>query len=141
MDFNKLNEGINCNCLENALSADDNSFAIKTMKSDLRIQDFTSYWEKGRRTESNDCKDICSLKGISMSIFNEETKEKVIEIFKELFPLAPKYKPYLSVINLYENSGLTKHTPNDMNSFHYDFYKSDTFDHTKVNLINAKELY
>lgn len=141
MDFTKLQADHSCNCLENANEETDNLYAIKTMKDVLRVQDFNSYWDKGRRPKNDDCTEICSLKGISLSIINEDTKDAVIETYKELFPLAPKYKPYLSIIKLYETSGMVKHTPIDLNQYHFDFYKSDAFDFTKVNLINVNELH
>jgi len=93
----------------------ENHFAIKTMKTELRIQDFNSYWEKGKRPNSNKCEEICSLKGISLSIFNDETKDAVLDIFRSLFPLAPKYKPFLSAVKFYDQSGLVKSTKDFIN--------------------------
>lgn len=141
MEFNTIKEGTVCNCFDNANEDLQNNFAIKTMKSELRVQDFNSYWEKGKRPITNECEEICSLKGVSISIFNDETKDAVINIFKSLFPLAPKYKPYLSVVKLYDKSGLVKHTPNEINQYHYDLYKCDTFDYANVELININELH
>lgn len=141
MEFINIFKDSNCNCLENSKEDFASHYAIKTMKESLRVQDFNSYWEKGKRPNSNDCKEICSYKGVSISIFNEETKEEVVNIFKELFPLAPRYKPYLKVIKLYDSSGVVKHTPNEVNIHHYDFYKSDTFEFSKVDIIEIKELH
>jgi hypothetical protein len=141
MDFNNLMNGHQCDCLESAKEDAENSYAIKTNKNVLRTQDFTSYWEKGKRPCDEDCKEICSLKGISISIFNDQTKNEVVKIFQELFPLAPKYKPYLSVIRFYKSSGMIKHTPDNINIHHHDFYKCDDFDFSKVNLINTHELH
>ena len=114
---------------------------MKIMKDHLREQDFKSYWEKGRKSTNENCKEVCSLKGNSVSLFEEKTKDKVIEIFKGLFPIAPKYKPYLCVIKLDENCGRVKHTPDNINPFHYDFYKCDTFEFKQVNLIHINELH
>jgi hypothetical protein len=141
MEFKNLNECAVCNCIQDAKEDYQSNFALKTMKTELRIQDFNSYWDKGKRPISNQCEEICSLKGVSVSIFNDETKEAVLEIFKSLFPLAPKYKPFLSVVKLYDKSGLVKHTPNELNQYHFDFYKSDNFDFAKVELINVNELH
>jgi hypothetical protein len=140
MEFKKLNADTNCNCLENSEDDLDECFAIKTMKDKLRIQDFESLWEKGKRPDDKDCQTICSLKGKSMSIFSENTKDKVIEIFKGLFPFSPKYKPYICVVKFNNSSGNFKHTPDNINPFHYDFYKCDTFDFTQVELIGVNEL-
>jgi len=141
MEFNNLKENTVCNCIEDAKEDYENNYAIKTMKTELRIQDFKSYWEKSKRPETNECKEVCSLKGVSVSIFNDETKDAVINIYKTLFPLAPKYKPILKVVKLYDKSGMVKHTPSKLNSHHFDFYKCDTFDFTKVELINVNQLH
>lgn len=141
MEFKKLSIDHNCDCTENAREDTVNLFAIKTMKNVLRIQDFNSYWEKGKKPQIENCKEICSYKGVSISIFTDETKDEVTEVYKSLFPLFPKYKPYLSVVRFYESSGLVKHTPNEVNKHHYDLYKCDTFDFAKVDLITINELH
>jgi hypothetical protein len=141
MEFKNLTIDHNCDCTENSNEDTVNLFALKTMKSELRLQDFNSYWEKGRKPQSENCKEICSHKGVSISLFTDKTKDEVTEIYKSLFPLAPKYKPYLSVVKLYESSGLVKHTPDEINKHHHDLYKCDTFDFTKVNLITVNELH
>jgi hypothetical protein len=140
MEFTKLKEGHNCNCIENAKIDTNNLYAIKTMKNILRPQDFNSYWEKGKRPDVDDCFKICSLKGVSMSLFNNETKDEVSKIFKILFPLSPKYKPFISIVKIHDDAGVVKHTPDEVNQHHFDFYKSDTFDYTKMNLESTNEL-
>lgn len=142
MEFENILSGHICDCLEKAVEDNSSNFAMKTMKENMRVQDFNSYWEKGKRPEdNNNCDEVCSYKGVSISIFNENTKDEVVNVYKELFPLAPKYKPYLSVVKFYDSSGVVKHTPNDGNAHHYDFYKSDTFDFTKVDIITVNELH
>lgn len=65
MDFNNLNSDHTCNCFNNAFEDNSNYYAIKIMKNQMRIQDFNSYWDKGKRSEdNNDCEKICSLKGV-----------------------------------------------------------------------------
>jgi len=141
MDFNNLKSGHTCDCFTNAFEDIENYYAIKIMKDHIRTQDFNSYWDKGRRSEDNNCEEICSLKGVSVSIFNEAVKEEVKGIYQQLFPLAPKYKPYLSVVKFYKSAGKVKHTPNELNKHHYDFYKSDDFDYSKIEKIDIKELH
>lgn len=141
MYFNNINDGNNCNCCKDAKEDKNNYFAIKTNKNTLRPQDFFSYWEKGKRPEIDGCKEVCSLKGVSISIFSDETEQEVTNIYKSLFQLAPGYKPHLTVIKFYESSGLVKHTPSRMNKHHYDFYKCDSFNYSKVDLIKVKELH
>lgn len=141
MEFNSLNNDQNCDCTEDAKEDTTNLFAMKTMKSELRLQDFNSYWEKGRKPQSEDCSIICSHKGVSISIFTDQTKEEVTDAYRALFPLAPKYKPFLSIIRFYESAGLVKHTPNENNRHHFDFFKCDSFDFSKVVLITINELH
>lgn len=142
MEFENILSDHNCKCLNKAYEDNTSTFAIKTQKNFLRVQDFYSYWEKGKRPEDiNVCDELCSYKGVSVSIFNDTTKEDVIDIYKELFPLAPKNKPFVSIIKFYESSGLVKSTPNERNINHFDFYKSDEFDFTKISLIQVNELH
>lgn len=142
MKFKNILSEHDCDCLDKAIEDNTSHFAIKTMKENLRFQDFQSYWEKGKRPDDNsNCEKVCSLKGVSISIFNDNTKDEVVSIYKELFPLAPKYKPYLNVVKFYDSSGVVKHTPNDLNIHHYDFYKSDTFDYLNVYLVQINELH
>lgn len=142
MEFKIILSGHNCDCLDKTVEDNTSNFAMKTMKENLRVQDFYSYWEKGKRPEdNNNCDEVCSYKGVSISIFNDNTKDDVVNIYKELFPLAPKYKPYISVVKFYDSSGVVKYTPNDDNTHHYDFYKSDAFDFTKIEVIQVNELH
>lgn len=142
MEFKNILSGHNCDCLDKAIEDNTSHFAIKTMKENLRAQDFQSYWEKGKRPDDNsDCEKICSFKGVSISIFNDITKDEVETIYRELFPLAPKYKPYLNVVKFYDSSGVVKYTPKDFNIHHYDFYKSDTFDFLNVDIIQVNDLH
>ena len=102
MEFKILSSEHNCDCFDEAFEDNTSSFAIKTMKENLRVQDFNSYWEKGKRPADNkNCDEVCSYKGVSISIFNDSTRDDVMNIYKELFPLAPKYKPYISVVTLW----------------------------------------
>lgn len=139
MDFNNLHVDCNCDCVKDALPDTESHYVLKTMKNFLREQDFKSYWEKGKRDE--DCEKICSFKGTSVSVFNEETKEEISDIYKELFPVAPKYKPYFTVLKFGENCGVTKHTPEPRNPHHHDFFKCDTFIYTDVILIESTLLF
>jgi hypothetical protein len=142
MEFKNILSEHNCDCLDKAIEDNTSHFAIKTMKEVLRVQDFQSYWEKGKRPDDiTNCEKTCSYKGLSISIFNDVTKDDVVSIYKELFPLAPMYKPYIKVVKFYESSGVMKHTPSNVNNHHYDFYKSDTFDYLNVDIIQVNELH
>ena len=139
MEFANLHNDIKCNCTDNCYADTVSLFAMKTMKSFLREADFLSYWQKGKRPIGEECKDICSYKGNSMSIFTDESKEVVKAYYKAIFPIAPGYKPFISIIKFKDDSGVVKHTPDEGNPHHYDFYKCDTFlQHKQVELIESK---
>lgn len=139
MDFNNLHLDCNCVCTEGCNPDTVSHFAIKTMKNVLRSKDFLSYWEKGTRKEG--CDKICSLKGNSISVINEETVNEVKAIYRELFGLSPSYKPFFSIIKFKDNCGVVKHTPDGINPHHFDFYKCDTFLFTEVELIESTTLH
>lgn len=78
MDFNNFNFDHTCDCFNNAFEDNSNYYAIKIMKNQIRVQDFNFYWDKGKRSDdNNDCEKTCSLKGVSVSIFNEESNRKL----------------------------------------------------------------
>jgi hypothetical protein len=140
MEFNNLLSDSNCNCLTNCNQDVSSFFGVKTNKNFLRDVDFTSHWEKSGGREESDCEKVCGEKGKSMSITqNDKTnsKEDVIKIFQQLFPVTPKYKPFLSIVKFKEDAGLIKVTPLKDNPFHHDFYKCDTFSLTLVELVEV----
>jgi hypothetical protein len=134
MTFEKLNVDNNCKCTEDGVINNISSFALKINKETIREADFKTYWEKGRT--STDCDEICSLKGQSLTIIDSQKDlDLTLKIYKELFPISPKYKPYCAVVLLNEDSGLVKLTPTEINPLHHDFYKSDEFTIEKVSLL------
>lgn len=130
-----------CQCLQGAFIDLESMFAIKTMKDFLRDVDFTTYFEKGRLPSSENCDDICSVKGQSITMVNsEEDLIATVNVYKELFPFSPKYKSHYTLVRLKEDSGLIKLTPTENNPLHHDFYKSDEFTLEKINFISSTPL-
>ncbi|MCC9074459.1 hypothetical protein LNQ49_22985 [Flavobacterium sp. F-65] len=133
MNFDTLNSDITCNCTIDAIIDNNSNFALKMNKGMMRDNDFKTYWEKGRRPELMNCTQICSHKGQSLSIVNNSIDlEKIINVYKQLFPFSPSYRTHCAIITLKENSGMVKSTPIEINPFHYDFYKSDDFNIEKI---------
>lgn len=133
MNFNTLNSDNKCSCNNDAIIDNISKFALKMNKEIMRENDFKTYWEKGKRPKLMDCSEICSYKGLSLSIVNLPIDlENTINLYKQLFPFSPGYKTHCVVISLKENSGMVKSTPIDKNPLHYDFYKSDNFNIEKV---------
>jgi hypothetical protein len=139
MTFTNILKDTTCDCLKNAIVDTESTYGIKTNGQNITGKDFRSKWEKGEKP-LDDCKTICSKKGISLSLINEKTKNDVIEIFKEIFPISPTYRPYLSVIKFYEDAGMVKCEASRRNPYHCNFYKSDTFDVNKIRQIESISL-
>jgi hypothetical protein len=128
MTFENIHSDIECDCLKGADVDTESHFGRKVNNPELKLKDFNSKWDKDTKNRPvGNCAEICSFKGISLSIMNEEHKPKVIDIFKQLFPISPSYKPHLCVIQLGTNSGMVKPTPLENNPYHYDLYKADEF--------------
>lgn len=146
MTFEKLHQDSSCNCIEvNCFEDAQSHWGIKTNKDILREADFRSKHEKGQIEEGKayNCGELCSLKGVSMSIVKnqeQDHKDNVLKIYKQLFPSAPRYKPYLSIIKFKEGSGVIKFTPLEINPLHHDFYKCDSFVHSEVELVESISL-
>lgn len=137
MEFKDLHNDTNCNCLEGTNEDLESLYCLKTNKDHLRPQDFKSHWEKGKRPSSDDCKSVCSYKGKSISILEDNNEIKVGKIFLQIFNLSPTYKPYLTKIKFLGESGKVKKTPTQVNKFHYDFYKSDEFELSKIEYVES----
>jgi len=138
MTFDKIINNPNCNCLVDAIENSTSKFALKTNKAKIAETNFQSKWEKGDDNHA-ECKKVCSKKGVSLSIIlkDDSNLSDVIDIYKKIFPLAPGYKPFCSIVTLGEKNGLVKSTPSQNNVFHHDFYKCDTFDFNKINYISS----
>jgi hypothetical protein len=125
MNFNTLLQDTDCDCLENAIENNVHYFARKINKPQPLDKDFKSHWEREKRAE--ECEQICGYKGISINEWNDDTKQAIINKFLTTFSISPKHKDSIFVFKCLPDAGLTKYTPNDKDTSHYDFYKSDEF--------------
>lgn len=141
MNFTQTFGDTECNCIEGSNEDVVNNYALKTTKDNLRIQDFHSYHDKGKPFTDTNCDKICSFRGVSISLYNNDTKDYILNVYKELFPLSPGYKPYVKIIKFGEECGNVKHTPSKNNDYHFDFYKCDTFAIEKIEVVEVKELH
>lgn len=140
MTFENIINATNCDCFQETFEDHKTQYALKINKSSLRDADFKTYWEKGR-TDHKNCKEACSLKSQSISIVKTNKDiENTLKIYKSLFPIAPKYKPYCAIFAFKEESGKIKLTPNEKNPLHCDFYKSDAFTKDLVDVVNTISL-
>lgn len=137
MTFDKIVKTTTCDCFQETFEDYETQFALKINKSNLRDVDFKTYWEKGR-TDYENCKEACSLLSQSISIVKTKNDvEKTLNVYKSLFPISPKYKPYCAILTFKEKSGKIKLTPSKNNPLHCDFYKSDNFTKELVEIVDT----
>ena len=140
MTFNNLKLIPECNCLENAVIDAESQFGRVTSSKNLKDRDFKSKFEKSGNDVDGNCKQKCSYRGISLSKINDNNVTDVISIFKEFFPIAPRYKRYINIISITEKAGLVKQTPSKNNKHHWDLFKCDTFTLQEINKIKSISL-
>jgi hypothetical protein len=135
MNFTNIqnNTPPNCNCLENTAMIVDKEFARHMYKPTMREQDFYSHWDKYENNNSfpspNDfdftnCQKVCGIKGVSIHIWKEQSKETIINEYLNNFKITGKAKNCILIFKLKVNAGVVSHTPTDMktpNPYHYDF--------------------
>lgn len=135
MAFNNFIQDTHCDCLSSAIIDNNSIFGLKTNKVEFKEQDFKTYWEKNKKPiDLNDCDEVCSRKGLSVSIITSENIINVVKIYRQLFNFAPQYKTSILLIQLPQDFGMVKHTPTSENPYHYDLYKSDIFHYLNLNV-------
>ncbi|GAB4036293.1 hypothetical protein [Spirosoma jeollabukense] len=142
MNFTTVSEGHNCNCYNNASENCVDTFARKVSDTkDLKIRDFRTHSERGLIPDNDSCDEICGYKGLSINLWNDQSKRSVTDKFSLTLAISPMIKKPSSKIGVFKflpDAGKVKHTPNQRNgvdTYHYDLYKSDEFVIEKVVLI------
>ena len=128
MTFDKLHDGIDCDCIKNAKDDFQNEYVRRLRKKELSEKDFLTHWERGIGKDEIECEVICSYKGISVNQINETSEQLIIEKYKTTFKINPKRGGYFLKFRIKENGGKIKHAPSKKDNTHYNFYKSDEFD-------------
>jgi hypothetical protein len=149
MNFTKieLNTPPKCNCLDKAVVITDVEFARHIYMPKARPQDFFSKWEKYENTNSfpinfnyNNCRNVCGTKGVSIHLWKNESKERIINEYVKNFQITRKAKNSILIFKLKLGAGVIAHTPKTSeptNPFHHDFYKSDDF---SIDLVDNIEI-
>lgn len=136
MTFENLKKDSDCDCLQKSFIDNESTFARVIKSEEIVDNDFKSHWDKGKKGTT--CIEQCGNKGISISkIESEPVKNKIIELYRGTFKMAPKYKSKIIFFKLIEKSGVIKHTPSNSNVYHHDFYKSDLFTLTLVEVVES----
>tara|TARA_R110002051_G_scaffold323597_1_gene417751 strand:+ start:63 stop:488 length:426 start_codon:yes stop_codon:yes gene_type:complete len=137
MTFDKLHNGIKCNCINNAKNDFHNEYVRKLRKDELSDKDFLTHWERGIGTEETECDNICSYKGISINQINEDSEPLIIERYKTTFNINPKKGAYFLKFKVKEKAGKVEHAPLEDDDTHYNFFKSDEFDLNSLEVIKT----
>jgi len=124
LNFTNINDGIDCDCLEGTVENITDTFSRLIRDAEVEVFDFTSRSEKGHPAISEKCNDICLNRAISIHLYNDESKDYLIESYKTFKKFAPKYKKHCFVFKFLKDAGKMKKTGK---IFHYSFFKSDAF--------------
>ncbi len=127
MTFEKITNDSECDCLNKSSENTTNEFIRKLGKPLLEDKDFVSYWERNKRPLIDDCKNICSFKGISMNLYKNEYEEQILNKYKTTMNINPKKGSHYLKFKLLQGAGNVKHTPEENDTSHHDFFKSDDF--------------
>lgn len=135
MTFKNINNVDSCVCINDA-EVDCESIFIRRIK-DLELQeiDFKSHWERGIFRGATKCKEICSLKGVSINICHPELEEAILKKYETTFSFNPKKGAYAIKFKLKPNSGLIKHSPEGGDQTHFNLLKCDDFELSSLDLI------
>ena len=138
MTFDKIKTETDCDCITSARNVDtENSYVRKLNKPTLEERDFLTHWERNKRPPIEDCENICSFKSVSINQFGVETEDQILEKFKTTFNINPKKGAYYLKFQFLNGAGKIKHTPQSNDTSHYDLYKADDFNLTKIQIIET----
>ena len=144
MTFESLHADTDCDCLGEAFEDIEKLFARKISKPNLRVADFHSHWERNKKPLEDSCVEICKYKGISINHWDASTQQQVIDKYVKslrLIDLDNKIiKDSILIFRFKSKMRSLKYSPSKLDSSHYTFYKSDTFDIQEIEVIDTIEL-
>ncbi|WP_423148625.1 hypothetical protein [Rubrolithibacter danxiaensis] len=139
MNFKNISDKTVCDCFQDAVQDNINTFVRRVRKSDsLNDSDFRNHIERGKTPQNeDDCEEVCGLYGLSFELWNDESSKLLMEKYLTTATFKPRDKRNLCVVRFLAESGYVKYTPNqtEYNEYHYDFYKEDSFNITKLELV------
>jgi len=148
MNFTVLSEGHSCSCHAKATENCIDTFARKVGDAkDLKSRDFKSHHERGVPLENASCEDVCGHRGVSIFVWNSESKTYILDKFSLTFGISPMIKRpkyQLGVFQVAQGLGKVKHTPNQKHGveiYHYDLYKCDDFAVENLVLVDLLPLF
>ena len=140
MTFENITRGTDCKCLKNCSENTVDVFARRTGDSkELKNKDFRTRFEGGKEvSDLKDCDEVCGNRGLSIDLWNDSSKDVILDRYMVTNALSPRLKNHLSIIKLKPNTGMVKRTPiKDQlgGEYHHDLYKSDNFAIEMIELI------
>ena len=134
MDFEKIKNGSQCDCLKGS-EIDIEGEYIRKIKKDIVLEnDFQTHWERGLHRDENDCDKICSYKSVSINKILSDSLAQIMNKYKITFRFNPAKGFCCARFKLRENAGKVKHSPTNIDPTHYNFFKADDFTLDSINI-------
>ena len=146
MTFQGLVDGVDANCIYNVISKYTENIEdtfCKRVDKNLSAREFRSFWEMGKIVEptEDNCEDILSKKGVSVSKFNNQTRDHIIQLYRSVCSHAPQLKhKYYCSFKFKSGAGKVRHSPTNDDPYHHDFYKSDEFSTNFIEIIEKEKV-
>ncbi len=140
MKFDILHSDTNCNCIEGTHSDFKSRFARRIMGKTIVEKDIATHWEKGIGRGKTDCREICEHKALSINLFSPEYESLIIKKYNDTFRFNPKIGNYLVKFKIKFGAGVVKPKPTKNDISHYNFFKSDDFELSNLEIIETKRI-
>lgn len=145
MKFSNLHTGLDCCCIK-VLDANintDDVFSHRLNSDKITYSDFQSFLEQGKEERGDDRK-RCMLRGVSIDLYNDESKEFLKERYKSQTSITVGFKPkavkYYCVFKLNASLGKVASTSNSKNKYHHTLLKSDDFNRDHIIVIDIEKI-
>src|ERR1700761_9799139 len=100
MNFTKISDKTDCNCLSDATENYVDTFVRSVRRSNnLSESDFRNHIERNKvAIDETDCEENCGLHGVSVEIWNEGSTKILLKKYLTTAAISPQYKKNLCVI-------------------------------------------
>lgn len=149
MTFEKVHEGLDCNCIEFEGSAENttDSFAHRVRNMRPKKRDFDSYYESGipLRGDSPSDKYKCMHRGVSINKVDSSNEALIKEAWAEEIQIKPRLPSIYCKFRLKPDAGLVWPTPSSDESrvdgpSHHTLLKCDDFSTSYLEILAVESL-
>jgi len=142
MTFNNILKGLDYDCLpEGAIENTCDIFIRRTNNEFISDEDFLSNYECNIPCRNNGRRYEFMHRGVSLDLASDE--DLVLRTYKAFISFKPKllnkYK-YICKIKLKRGAGLIWKTPNKDNPVHCTFFKCDSFELKRVEILSTHRI-